>query len=378
MRLLPGLTALAGFALLAGAATAQTQTAPRQAPALSQAIERMARIADEAQFSGEIAIGDASGDREGQAFGMADQTAGRMHRPGERWLWASVTKQVTALLIMQEVEAGRLSLDDTLHDRLPDFQGPTGARITVRQLLQHTSGLPDPGAGPMNDEDVPIFYLESGAGITDAARAQGFCSGPVRAQPGEGFQYNNCDYLVLGAILERSTGRSYADLVRKMISGPLGLTSLRLAADQTPYGGADSVGYLAVGRPHPVVNVATLGAAGALTGTASDLLELDRALLDGRLLSQTNRALLWQGDPALGYEALGVWSFPAPLAGCDGPVALIERRGDFGGIQVRNVIAPAIGRSVVIFTNDGALDFGEIWQGKGLSFDLLSAAFCPA
>ena len=80
----------------------------------------------------------------------------------------------------------------------------------------------------------------------------------------------------------------------------------------------------------------------------------------------------------LGYEALGAWSFPAGLAGCAAPVALVERRGDVGGIQVRNVIAPALGRSMAVFVNDDTVDFGEVWQGKGLSYELLSAAFCPS
>jgi hypothetical protein len=98
--------------------------------------------------------------------------------------------------------------------------------------------------------------------------------------------------------------------------------------------------------------------------------------MTGRLLSPSSRATLWQGDPALGYQALGVWSFPAELAGCKGPVALIERRGDFAGIQIRNLMAPDLGRAMVIFTNEAGFDFGEIWQAQGPSFDLASAAFC--
>ena len=128
--------------------------------------------------------------------------------------------------------------------------------------------------------------------------------------------------------------------------------------------------------------MATFGAAGALTGTARDLVTLDLALVQGKLLNDASRAILWSGDPKLGYEALGVWSFEAQLRGCEAPVALIERRGDLGGIQVRNIIAPALGlkqgRALAVFTNDDSIDFGEVWQGKGLAFDLLSAAFCPA
>ena len=54
----------------------------------------------------------------------------------------------------------------------------------------------------------------------------------------------------------------------------------------------------------------------------------------------------------------------------------MERRGDVGGIQVRNIIAPLTGRSIAIFTNDDTVDFGEVWQARGLAYDVLSAAFC--
>jgi D-alanyl-D-alanine carboxypeptidase len=347
-------------------------------PPMDAAIMRISTIAVRERLSGQAAVGDVTGEERSAVFGTADRLAGRPHLADERWLWASVTKQVTAILVMQEVEAGRLSLDDTMAARLPGFAGTTGAQVTLRQLLQHTSGLPDPSETPVNADDIQSFYVEAGAAITDRARAVGFCAGPVRAEPGAGFQYNNCDYLVLGAILEMTTGSSYSDLIRDRIGTPLGLTSLVMAPDAAPSGGAAAIGYLDGDKPHPPINVATLGAAGALTGTAADLLELDRALIDGRLLSAASRSVLWKGDSALGYEALGVWAFPAPLAGCAAPVDLIERRGDFAGIQVRNVIAPALGRSVVVFVNDAKTDFGEIWQGRGLGFDLLSAAFCPA
>jgi hypothetical protein len=85
---------------------------------------------------------------------------------------------------------------------------------------------------------------------------------------------------------------------------------------------------------------------------------------------------MWRGEPKLGYAALGAWSFPSTLRGCAGPVRLVERRGAIGGVQVRNVIAPEKGRVLIVFTNDEGVDFGEVWQGKGLSHDLLSAALC--
>ena len=342
-------------------------------------MDRTTEVARGIGLSGQLLIGDGSGGNSTTAFGLSNHETNRPHRDQDRWVWASNTKFITAILVMQQVDAGRFSLDEPLRRYLPAFTGPTGDRITLRRLLHHRSGLPNPNDTALNTNEIPEFYTRSGAQISDRARALGYCAGPVRAEPGDGFAsfgYNNCDYLVLGAILEAVTGKSYAALLRDQISRPLGLKTIKLAPDKAPGGGAAATGYLA-GKPFPPVNVAPLGAGGAITGSAADMMAIDIALMNGRLLSPAGRATLWQGDPALGYQALGVWSFPAELTGCKEPVALIERRGDFAGVQVRNLMAPERGRALVALINEAEFDFGEIWQGRGPTFDLASAAFCP-
>lgn len=365
---------LAGIA--ASLAILSSAAADAATPTLTVAQQRVMQIARAAPLSGEIAMADQSGAIVDAALGLADREDHRAHRRGARWLWASVTKQVTAVLIMQQVEAGTLSLDGTIRTYLPDFAGTGGDSVTVRQVLQHLSGLPNPDDTPPDAADVPEFYRQTGALIGNTPRMAGYCAGKPKADAGSRFTYNNCDYLVLGAMLERVTGKSFAALVAEKIAMPLGLTSLKLASDGAQRGGAVAIGYTVAGRRYPPINVATFGAAGALTGTARDLIAFDRAMLTGALLKPESRTVLWQGNPKLGYEALGAWSFPARLNGCDAPVALVERRGDVGGIQVRNIIAPLTGRSIAIFTNDDTVDFGEVWQARGLAYDLLSAAFC--
>ena len=69
--------------------------------------------------------------------------------------------------------------------------------------------------------------------------------------------------------------------------------------------------------------------------------------------------------------------YDVPLQGCAAPVKLVERRGSIGGVEIRNVIAPDLGLIVIAFA-DRPVEFGEPWQGKGLTHDLLSAAFCGA
>jgi CubicO group peptidase (beta-lactamase class C family) len=370
--------ALALGALLGGAAgRAPAQGRPASAAALAPtphpALDRVMQAAESAGFAGTVLVAGPDRVVYARAVGLADRAAGRPHTLDEPWRWASVTKQVTAVLVMQEVEAGRLGLDRTVAEVLPDFAGPTARRVTVRQLLQHTSGLPNPDDTPKGADGVPAFYRAAAGGSPDAAL--GFCAGAGARPPAARFEYNNCDYLVLGAVLERATGLSYAALVDRRLARPLGLTTLRVeqrgAAPHPPV-----VGYLAAGAPEPRFDLGAYGAAGALRGSAGDLLAFDRALLGGRLVAPATRAALWAGDPKLGYAALGAWSFPAALAGCAAPVPLVERRGAIGGVQVRNVLAPGRGVSVVVFANTEGTDFGEVWQRRGLSYELLRAALC--
>lgn len=286
------------------------------------------------------------------------------------WRWASVTKQVTAVLVMQQVEAGRIDLDASVLTYLPEFKGPSAKDITIRRLLQHTSGLPNPNDTATGDDDMPDYYQSASARNANLSAATGVCAGAPKTQPGETFAYNNCDYLVLGAVLEAVTGKSYASLVSERIAQPLGLASLAYFPEA-----AATAPETVSATSEPSLNIATFGAAGALFGSPSDLLRLDQALMSGQILSKSATDIMWTGDPSLGYAALGAWAFPATLPGCTGGVRLVERRGEIGGVQVRNIIAPDIGRALVVFAN-APVEFGEIWQGQGLTYDLATAAFC--
>ena len=323
-------------------------------------------------FAGEIGLTD----KVGVIYSRVVSAPGRPHVKGELWRWASVTKQLTATLALQQVAIGKLSLDDTLALRLPDFKGPTASRITIRMLLQHTSGLPNPDGTPAaSPNDFPAFYLRQGpvaGGISDAT---GYCAGKPKGAPGDAFNYNNCDYIVLAAVLQRLTGKTFAQLLQDQIAAPLALASLRVAepGNSEP---ATVKGFVDGSKAESPFHLANFSASGAAYGTLTDLLAFDRALLNNKLLDSDTTRLAWKGDPKLGYVALGVWSYTAKLSGCSGEVPLVERRGEIGGIEVRNLLAPSLGRALVVFADRSDLDFGEIWRAEGLSFLLASAAFC--
>jgi D-alanyl-D-alanine carboxypeptidase len=394
----------AALALCIAAASAPASAIERAALDRAIDVEHAA-----GRFDGVVLVGVGDDVAYRKAVGFADREAKIEHRVDESWRWASVSKQVAAVLAMREVEAGSLSLDASIDTWLPDFAAPHAARIRLRDLLQHTSGLPNPDDSPLTADGVPSFYrLPSGEvapGDPDQLVASlRYCAGAPNAEPGPTFSYNNCDTLVLQAILERVSGLPYAALVEQRLTRPLGLASLRFAVaspvargkmpkagggersevgsatsdavSRTPESRISPVGYAVDGKREPPFDLSTFGAGGALHGSADDLWRFDRALIDGALLDAASMQMLWTGDPALGYVALGAWSFEAPLAGCDGAVALVERRGEIGGIQVRNLIAAKLQAALIVFSNTSATSFGEIWQGSGLTYTLASAAFC--
>lgn len=274
------------------------------------------------------------------------------------WPWASVTKQVVATLVMQEVERGRLSLDAPASDYLPALR-TGGTAPTIRQLLQHRTGLRNPNDTAAGLGGLPSFYSAE-------ADPVGWCARERKA-PGGDWSYNNCDYIVLGAVLEQVTGKRPDALIRSRLAKPLDLRSVRLLTR-----GANGF-KLADGDPKLL---AGFGMGAAIVGTPTDLLRFDRALLTDRLVARQTRDRMWAGDPKLGYMGLGQWSFTVPLKGCKAPVRIIERRGGIGSTQVRNILLPDQDMTVILFTADEAFDFGEIWQRKGLSHDLLRATAC--
>lgn len=292
--------------------------------------------------------------------------------PTSIWRWASVTKQVVAVLVMQEVEKGRIDLEAPATKYLK-VALPGGDAVTVRRLLKHTSGLYDPNSGPAGPDGTPLAYLRAKTPAPKGLDPQ--CLKPSGRAPGEGFVYNNCDYVVLGALLEQVTGKPFAALVSERIAKPLGLKSLRVLK---PGDKDDIVAVDDKGATDAQVDPGRYGSAANLAGTADDLLKFDRALIDNTLLGKAATAEMWKGDPKLGYAALGQWSYPVKLKGCATAQQVVERRGQVGNVQVRNLIAPERGIAVVAFAASTVPDFGEPWQGKGLTYELLSAALCPS
>ena len=333
-----------------------------QEPAPQPAAARIDAVLAASGFRGDVALRAPD-----MAYRHRDPRADS--RDGGLWRWASVTKQIVAVLVMQEVAAGRIDLDAPVATYLPRFESANARVATVRQLLRHQAGLPNPDDTAPTPDAFPAYYLPGYAGSRDPLT--GYCAGPPKSAPGGNWSYNNCDYIVVGALLEAVTGKSWARLVKERIAHPLRLKTV----GSYPTRHRTRPGFYA-GKAEPPIDFASYGASAGLYGSLEDLLTIDLALIDGTLLPKPQRDAMWDGQPGLGFIALGQWVFDARLKGCAAPVKIVERRGAIGGVEIRNFILPDRHLALVVFTDHSPFAFGEIWQGTGFSHDLLAAAVC--
>jgi D-alanyl-D-alanine carboxypeptidase len=347
---------LAALAILFAVRAEPVETRPQSAPPATRPSTSSARTVEERadetatqyKLAGEVLI--AKGDRIllDRGYGTIDPAGGAAHKAGERWRLASITKQVFAVMA---VAADGDQLDTPLG--VAAKQPALGA-TTLRQLLTHHSGLADPDATPADAAGVPGFYRA-------AAPDLGYClSRP--ATPGAAFHYNNCDYLVAASIV--------IDDVRTDTVWPRGMAMARAGEVGVP-------GFVA-GKAEPALTLANWGAAGGLIGSAPAVFAFDRALMTGKLLPPAGLKALWTPEGNGSYQALGQWVFPGRFKGCAAPKRIVQRDGEIYGIQARNFILPDDDLVVIVFTNRSSDDFkfGEVWEGKGFTYDLLSAVAC--
>lgn len=264
----------------------------------------------------------------------------------------SVTKPFTAILVLQQVDAGKINLDAPVTEYLPEYRADTGKKVTIRHLLTHTSGVPTYKAPQI---------LEQTSAIGKPELVKKWCSGDLEFEPGTNWSYNNCGYLLLGMILERTTGKSYAELLRERILIPAGMNDSGVDTSQL-FLTNRAYGYewspVAGLRPAPYSEISTALGAGDIYSTAEDMFRFDRALYGDKLLSPKMRELMF--TPASQRGGLGWFIRKAPPEHPAAGHTLQFHEGHIFGFFTMYTRVPETETMVLTIDNTDQDTFGEI------------------
>jgi D-alanyl-D-alanine carboxypeptidase len=353
LRRIPGLVALPAL----GLAFALLRPAAAQAPTADPLIAHIDRLAGEALAvpgSAGLSIAVARGDHVilSKGYGKADLELDVPATEQTLFRIASVTKQFTAAAILRLIEQGQLALDDDI-TKYVDF--PTqGRTVTIRHLLAHTSGLP-------SYTDVPGFFERGLArDLAPAAVLDPVRNLPFEFEPGTKWAYSNTGYHLLGMILEKVSGRSYARHMQDEFFKPLGLLHTRfdVASELIP---GRARGYDVIdGAP---VNAAPLSmsipfSSGGLLSTAGDLVQWQLALRSGKVLSPASWQLMTTpGKLADGSETR--YGFGLFLDGIDGHPNLMHE-GGIPGFNAILVLFTHEDLSIAVLSNSPAASAGQL------------------
>jgi CubicO group peptidase (beta-lactamase class C family) len=275
----------------------------------------MERFAEEDAFSGTVLIADGDTVVFEYACGMADKDLNKPNNIDTKFNIGSVAKMFTAVAIAQLAEQGKLSFSDTIDQYVSGFPGEIAHKITIGQLLTHTSGLGD------------IFTPEYIAKKDEVENVDGFMAFVrnelPRFEPGSRHAYSNAGFIVLGAVIEKVSGEDYYDYIRSHITEPLGM------ADTAFYRKVDDVPNLARGYTRGMAersgvsaelstrdenaaredNINFLPLVGSPSGgaysTARDLLKFSTALRNYSLLSKKYTDLITTGNVSTPFGKYG-------------------------------------------------------------------------
>lgn len=285
-----------------------------------------------------------------QAFGMARLQPPVKANAGMRYSIGSISKQFTAAGILILQQQGKLSLDDTVSKWLPQLTDAD--KVTVRELLSHTSGYQDYYA-----EDYSMPRMKNPATADQILNEWG--KKPLDFPPGTQWQYSNTNYVIAGKILEKASGMPVMKFLQQNIFGPLGMTSV-MNSDMHHLEATDAQGYIrnALGplRPAPQDGPGWMFAAGELAMPVHDLLLWDISLMNESLLSKASYDEMFtpvrlkngtNTDYGLGVE----------VGERDGH-KIIAHSGEVSGFTAENMVLPQDKMAVAVLTNQEAVSAG--------------------
>ncbi len=376
---------IAGVAAVVMAASPAVSAAPAGTATRNDAVQRVLdQAVNEGGAPGMLAEVRTGSSRWFGSAGVADTTTHRKPQANDRYRIGSTTKTFTATVLLQLVGEGRLSLDDTVEKWLPGVvkgNGHDGSRISVRQLLNHTSGIFNFTEDPQVVANLvgPAFLEHRFDGFRPEQLVRTAMSHAPAFAPGTSWAYSNTNFILAGMLVEKVSGRSLATEVTRRVIVPLGLYDTYLPGQSTSIYGPHGKAYSKLLVPDPAapvydvseLNPSWAGSAGDMISTAGDINRFYSALLGGRLLRPAQQKEMFTAVPTVNWipntgYGLGMIAQTLPCG---------VRVWGHGG-TIHGSLSWSMGLrdgSKVASTNIN----GDWVDQGGISTDLMEAVFCP-
>jgi CubicO group peptidase (beta-lactamase class C family) len=317
----------------------------------------ISQYADCCSFTGSILISEHNRVVFKKGYGLANREWNIPNAPDVKFRLGSITKQFTSTLVMQQVAKGSIKLDGHLSDYLPYYRQDTGSKISISQLLSHTSGIPSYTDDPKFFGDVSRNYYA----VEDFVKK--YCSGDLQFEPGTKFHYDNSGYFILGAILEHVSGKTYEALLKEGILVPLAMkdSGYDHYADIVP---KRATGYqldLAGVENAPYLDMSIPFAAGSLYSTVEDLYKWDQALYADKLLPGDLKQKLF--TPNLENYAYGWFIRTIPAGEPGAGQTMITHGGGINGFNTLEQRLVGDHSLIVIFNNTPGASLDDMAKG---------------
>jgi CubicO group peptidase (beta-lactamase class C family) len=332
-------------------------------PDKAQKIDEFLRLCHEYRiFDGSVLVSESGRVIYKKSYGLANREWNVPHELDSRYVIGSVSKQFTAMLVLQLAEEKKLRLDGKISDYLTDFPKDKGDRVTIHQLLCHSSGIPD-------NQYFANWYTELWhREYSTKELIELFYGVDLEFSPGSQFAYSNTGYYICAAIIEKVTGKKYEEVLKERILQPLGMEnsgfmdSYQIVPKMATGCMYWNFAYIKAPHADPTSSIG----AGSIYSTVADLFKWERALAGNKLVSKKFQDLMFEphikmrGNRHYGY---GVVLGKEWIAGLDKSVGFVEHSGNQPGFSCLLLVFPNDDHSIILLSNIDHIDLRSMKQG---------------